>query len=399
MTTRHAARVPGRSKRAIVAAAGSLALVASALVMSPAEAAGVEDFNAPLLGTTATAQVTRFPSAAEITCSDAACTDGIFAQVEQRGVEYSTTRIMPDAGYTRVPQFRRGVASTWFDATRATTDVAYVTFVIAEYASGSDMVSVAKAIAAGTETSLAPIQVGGREVWVGETLNKSESDNVYAGTGFKSAYVLGENSFVRAGCQLGESVLATTTCTIPGLAKLAVRIADRAPQPVVGRAQLGRILPASYPKGMRPLVLSSVNSAVGWGTATHDAALLAAVDKQPTALTQFTLSGAPRMAVDAVFSGLAKSSLARAFVAERCVSTATRACRTTKLPGGLGYQNFYFDAGTKRGNARIIFVGAGNGRLVSVDCNKRVIAGAMTVAEQAKCTKAATALLASTVAS
>ena len=387
------------SRTSIPALVVAAALAASVIAAAPAQAETVLDFDAPLLGTTATLQTTRLATASDVTCSDAACTSGIFRTVTSGGFEYSSVDLMRDAGYTRPPQFRRGISQSWYDATAADADVAYMTVALAEYAPGSDMVSVATSVAALGGITLSPMTVDGVDVLVGESVNASDTDNVYTGSAFKSAVVIGTDSMVRAGCQLGGAQVAATTCTTANLAQLAVKVSRQSPLDAVpGQAKINRLLPDGFPAGMRPLVLASATAEDAWVPSISNEALLAELDKSPSAVTQFTLRGAPRMGVTAVFSALEESSMAKGFIARKCESTATRVCKTTRLQGGIGYQNLSYDKGTKRDSARLTFVGAGNGRLVSVGCYKRKpTVGAMTVKEQAMCTTAAKELLKETV--
>lgn len=383
------------SRTSIPALVVAAALAASVIAAAPAQAETVLDFDAPLLGTTATLQTTRLATASDVTCSDAACTSGIFRKVTSGGFEYSSVDLMRDAGYTRPPQFRRGISQSWYDATAADADVAYMTVALAEYAPGSDMVSVATSVAALGGITLSPMTVDGVDVLVGESVNASDTDNVYTGSAFKSAVVIGADSMVRAGCQLGGAQVAATTCTTANLAQLAVKVSRQSPLAAVpGQSSINRLLPTAFPAGMRPLVLASATAEDAWGMSISNAALLAELDKSPSAVTQFTLAGAPRMAVTAVFSALGKPGMANGFIARTCQSNATRVCKTTQLRDGLGYQNLSYDKGSKRDNARLTFFGAGNGRLVSMGCYKRKpTVGAMTVKEQAMCTTAAKALL------
>ena len=383
------------SRTSIPAIAVAVALAASVIAAAPAQAETVSDFDAPLLGTTATLQTTRLATAADITCSDAACTTGIFRKVMSGGFEYSSVELMRDAGYTRPAEFRRGISQSWYDATAADADFAYMTVALGEYAAGSDMVAVATSIAALGGITLSPTTVDGVEVWIGETTNTSDADNVYTGSAFKSAVVLGTNSMIRATCQLDGAQVESTTCTVANLAQLAVKVAKKSPRATVsGQSKINRILPNSLPIGMRPLVLASESAEDAWGMLMSDTALLAELDKYPSAVTQFTLVGAPRMAVDVIISALSNSKIADGFIGESCESSATRICRTTKLPGGFGYQNLSYDKGTKRDNARLTFVGVGNGRLMSIDCYKRKpTAGTMTLKEQSMCITAAKKLL------
>ena len=386
------------STRSFIAAAAA-ALSLSVIAAAPASAETVGSFDAPLLTSTGTSQLTRFPTTAELTCSDTACTSGIFAKPVWMWNEYSTDRIMRDSGYTQVPEFRRGVGASWSDDSVQGDDIAVLSLIVGEYASGSDLVQVAKTIAAKTDTVLSLRQVDGSDVWAGETVNASDSQNIYAGTGFKSAYVLSDTALYRAGCQLGGAQVTASTCTLDNLSKVAIQFARRAESPVVGQADINSLMPESFPAGMRPLILTSVTGQQAWGSSVSNPVLLAQLSKKPSAVTQFTIAGAPRMSVDVTFGALDKAAQAKEYISRKCISdSTTRDCVTTKLPGGIGYKVNIFDRGTKNAFPSLNFRGAGNGRLILMSCSKRRnSAGGMTAKDVRLCTTAAKELLKATV--
>ena len=375
--------------RALGATAGAMTLLLTGVTMPSAQALPTDEFDAPLLGFTASEQLTRMPSLDEVQCSDAACTTGLFPRAALTLTEYSTSSIMPDAGYARVPEFRRGVNELWRDLTVRKGDTSIASFTIAEYQPGSDMRKVMADTAAQTGTPLTERIVNGTSVFVGETVNASESDNNFSGTAFKSAYVLGTDSLVRAGCQAGGTGVQTSRCTVENLIPLAIAIANKAPaRAIPGASRLAKLAPQPLPADLQPLIVNSTGGDQPWAIDISNPKLLAALRGKPTASAQYTIEGSPRMHVFSQSTELANPRLALGYVKRPCSVTVEGAsCRDRLLPGGLGMVTTYIDDTATGEVGQIEIRGIGKRSLIDFGCFKRgAVSGYLTKQEIARCT-------------
>lgn len=365
----------------------------------PAQAASSSQFDAPLLGTTATAQAARFPSSVDLACSDAACTTGVLRNPVGGEVEYSTSTIVRDPGYTAVPEFERGLMTVWSDRGVRSGDVDSVSFAIGQYAAGSDLVAVSKAIAAKVDMALSPVQVDGLEVWAGEIVNDTDSANVYNGSAFKIASVISGDSIIRGTCSSGGTRTQTSDCTLPKLEHLVTALAQRQPGLSAGdRATINRLVPSTVARGITPLVAITGQSPALWGADISNPNLLTVMSRSKSVFAQYTMDGAPHVRLRALYAAVTSTKTALGYVNRPCTTVAQRDCRVTRLVGGVGVQRLYSDTGTTLGRATMVFTGAGNGRLVRIECNQRhQLYGEFTAAQRAQCTKAATRLLAAAV--
>jgi hypothetical protein len=383
-------------QRQVLSVALVTAFLSAGLMAPTAQGVPVEEFDAPLLGSTASAQLTRMPSLNQIQCSDAACTTGLFPRASLNRVEYSTKRIMPDAGYTRVPEFVRGVLETWSDTTVQEGGVSFASFTIAEYQPGSDMRSVMTAIADLSGSQLTARVVEGTTVFVGETINASDEANNFSGTSFKSAYILGTDHLIRAGCQAGGSGVETSRCTVDNLIPLALSIANAQPQRSVPREQaLKALAPTSVPAGLRPLVVASVGADQPWALEVSNKKLLAALEGQPTALAQYTLQGSPGMYVSTLTTPLTKPALARGLLNRPCTSVAGESsCTDRKIRGAQGVVTTFTENDQGGGVSAVTVQGVVNTSLLSFTCFKRVgVSGFLTKREVARCASLGSTML------
>lgn len=381
--------VKGTRMRTLAIGSAAIGLLAVGLATaSPASALDTAEYDAPLLGTTATAQATRLPSLAEVQCSDAACTTGLFPKTSLSYVEYSTDSFIREAGYTQVPEFRRGVYTVWQDRTKDDDASSFASFVIAEYAPGSDMRKVAEATAALTGTPLSERQVDGTTVLVGQVVNDNDDDNIYTGTAFRSAIVLGTDSMVRAGCQMGGTSVEKSRCTVDGLARIAVAIAARQPAAPADAAALGALPPRSLPSGLDAVVTVSASAGNPWNDPDLGKAVRAALAGKPTAISQYALAGMPDVYVSTTASPLAKG-LARKFATRSCDVPDGYTCAKRSLAGGSATQLTITKQGTKGAKDTVISVtvaGAGRGVAIEAGCSKRVpISGPFTARELSRC--------------
>lgn len=380
----------------IASVALATAFITAGLAAPAAQAVPVDDFDAQLLGTTASEQLTRMPSLSDVQCADATCSTGIFPEAALSLVEYSTTRIMPDAGYTRVPEFRRGVNVLWRDMTVQPGDTSFASFTIAEFEAESDMTKVMQAVAAQTGTPLTPSTVGGVTVYSGEVLNASEDENDFSGTSFKSAYVLGTDSFIRAGCQAGDSGVQSSRCTVANLIPLAVSIATKQPaKSVPGAKDLEGLAPVALPAGLEPLVVANASDARPWAIDVSNRKLLAALDGQPTAMAQYTLQGSPRMYVSTLSTKLTKPGQARGFLDRPCrVTVDDVSCTDRELPKGRGTVTLFTDDTANGAVEQVTVEGLAGDSLLSLSCFKRqAVSGYLTKKEIATCTSLGSAML------
>ena len=372
-----------------IALAAPLALLLAAISVPSAQALPLNDFDAPLLGTTATAQLTRMPTLEQVTCSDANCTTGLYPETALRSVEYSTKTVMPDAGYTRVPEFLRGVLVNWTDLTAAEGSSSFASFVIAEYQPGSDMRKVMTDTAALSGTTLTERVINGQSIFVGETVNEREDENNFSGTAFKSVFILGIDSLIRAGCQAGGSAVQTSRCTVEGLIPLALSIANTSPsKKLIDAAQLESLAPEALPKALQPLVVASVGNDQAWATESSNKKLLSYLNGKPTAFAQYTIEGSPRMNVYSRSSKIGSQSVARGFIERACqVSDDEASCRDRKIAGGRGVATTYIDDRDQGGVVEVTVRGTSRDSLILFGCFKRsAVSGFLSKAEVAKCT-------------
>ena len=397
---------PSRLAFSVKKILGVGAVVASTSMMlascssTPPASLAVEAFNAPLMGTTATAQATRFPELSEVLCSDDSCSEGLFESASSGGVEYSTRQIMRDASYTQVPEFRQGVLASWSDASVAEGAYASASFTIAEYAAGTNLETVITEISDMVGISLTKTEVDSVTVWSGEASDESDDENIYSGTNFKAVYAIQDNSIIRATCQFDAVAAKTTKCALGNMTKMVVGISKKSPSTVLpDEEKITSALPTHYPADMRPLVVISVPSQAAWGErVSSDDPLYPELANSSTAMTQFTLSGSPRMRIKANFTDIEASQNLTDFVEDGCHPTDTRDCVSEELPGSLAIQKTYFDKGTDFANAQASIIGAGNGRLLEMFCQKRVpVAGQLTEQDRVLCTETATELFALTL--
>lgn len=383
-------------QRQVLSVALATAFVSAGLSVPSAQAVPIDEFDAPLLGTTATEQLTRMPTLDQVRCSDAACSSGLFPQTAVSLVEYSTPAIMPDAGYTRVPEFRRGVNVVWSDLTVRKGDTSFATFTIAEYQPGSNINAIMDSIAAQTRTPLTKSVVQGVTVFSGEVVNESDDENDFSGTSFKSAYVLGTNSFVRAGCQAGESGVQSSRCTVANLIPLAISMAQAQPQSAISQSgALTRLAPTSLPSSLQPLVVASVSDDQPWATDVTNKKLLAALNGQATAVAQYTIEGSPRMYVGTLTTKLDAPELARGYLNRACTVYAEEdMCTTRKLPGGNGVVTTYTRGSRDEAVVLVSIRGLTRNGLVEFSCFKReAVSGYLTKREIAQCSALARGVL------
>lgn len=380
----------------IASVALATAVITAGLAAPAASAVPVDDFDAPLLGTTTSAQLTRMPTLSDVACADTTCTTGLFPAAALSLVEYSTTRIMPDAGYTRVAEFRRGVNVLWRDLTVRPGDTSFATFTIAEFEPGSDMTQVMESIAAQTGTPLTPSTVGSVTVYSGEVINASDDENNFAGTSFKSAYVLGTDSFVRAGCQAGGTGVQTSRCTVANLIPLAVSIAAAQPAAAIPGAQrLEGLAPTTLPAGLKPLVVVNASDARPWAMKVSNQKLLTALDGQPSAMAQYTLPSSPRMFVSTLTTKLRKPVLAHGFLDRPCkLDVADHSCTDRELASGRGTVTLYANDAADGAVEQMTVQGLSGDSLLLLTCFKRQsVSGYLTKKEIATCTSLANAML------
>lgn len=380
-----------------VAGAIVLVLVILCAPLSAQASNSINQFDAPLLGTTATAQATRLPFASQIKCSDAQCSTGIFEEVSGGIVEYSTRYIMRDSSYTQVKEFKRGVMSSWADESVPAGSYASANFTIAEMLPGSDMVAVAQDIASLVDITLKETTVNNTTVWAGES-NTNDADNIYSGSSFKTSFVLGNDSFIRAACQYDERAAADTHCTLQGLSQLVVSISEKKPSEKLYReSSIISALPTDFPADMRPLVITSVASKAAWAPLGASDQLIKELATSRTGMAQFSLSGAARVRVPVAFTHIASSEAVRDYVSAQCESTETRYCFTESLPNNVGYVSAYFDKGTDFGRAVVEYVGYGNNNLVKMLCQKRYqVTSELSQDDFSLCTEMAIELLTNT---
>lgn len=366
-----------------VCAAGIVALLAT---VSPASAAGVVDFDAPLLGSTASQHWSRLPDPADLLCGNG-CDTGLLPGLAS---ENGTAVYIP-----------AGPAS-WGVLSDEPSLVGKVT----RFYQGDGMFAGAQIIELKPGTAVEPVltrlvraditstgakpkkevfsktrQSDGWTVWLSEgVVPKGRSSDL-----FQSAYAYKGNEIVRVYCD-GEIRYGGTFCG--GLVDTALKIARTKPGPRISN-QSAALVPKAPIPGLSPDFASSINSREYWGNTLEALPQLVNALGPETLAMQWSAPANPALRIIATVTTLTDQRGLKTFLADLCPSGASGCTRVRNLApaprGGLAAGMSARPEG-ETGDWALEFQAGDGQRILDVQCT----AGdgyvrSLTTAERAAC--------------
>lgn len=379
------------SRRAALAAAGG----AAALVITavPAHASGVSDFDAALLGSTASQHWSRLPDPVDLLCKDA-CRRGLLPGLAS---ENGTATYIP-AGPASWGVLAEDPALVGKVARFYQGDSLYAGAQILEIRPGTpiepllarmvheDLANVgatpAKTVASKVRES------DGWTVWISEGVTpKGRSFDR-----FQSAYAAKGNEIVRVYCD-GAVRFGGAFCG--GLKDIALSIARAKPAATIS-ARSAALAPKAPIAGLSADFASTIDSREFWGNILQaPTPMVKALGPESLAL-QWSVPDAPALTVNAAITTLKRQQGLKAFLATLCKAgdptcTAVKALGTTPRGGQAAGASARPEGET--GDWWLEFQAGDNRRVLDVQCYaKDGYARALTSTERTACTRAIAAV-------
>lgn len=355
-------------------------VMSSVIVTSPTVSAEtLSDFSAPLLGTTATAQLTRAPDARELSCTRG-CASGLFrGPAYPQGVSYVTPGPAAWGVLSSSPALAAKVSRFYFgdhDQSAAVT--------LIQTSSGADTAATVLQIAKDDNVSsrkLAKTQATG-----GWTLWTSADVAVGGGSSRKAAYAGRPGQIVRVACTHSSSASSAGECTNVGA--LALTIAQK--QPSVPQIA-ANLLPAGTPTGVTSQVADLQDSAGIWGQWLGGPASFVSALGPLSSTLEWSVAGAPALTLSGVLTTLTSTAPLGEFLATLCTPSTKTKCSVIKdlpasVPAGVqaSAASFYLEPNAAPSAIEVQL--GGMGKMVDLGCAvKDGFTRAMTAREISAC--------------
>ena len=279
--------------------------------------------------TDASAQAGRFPTTAQLRCSDAQCGAGLLMDPMFTAMEFRDSQIIGGGVFALAPGYLNKVSAFWSDVSTRQSVAGGVGLSInlALFTTLSKAKDAVVADAAKEGLRLARISDAGL---AGRWLADLTAPD---GTRLRYAYVVTQSpepTVIRGVCALWGTSRRSPTCGSINLLTTISEIALRAPTPVMPSEV------AIPPTGLRPVLVMQVYGSGAWAAESPHDALLVAMADTTTTVVQYTPSGQPRMAVYQRTVNLPASTDVRAFVDAPCEPELPGTlCRSEALPEGM----------------------------------------------------------------
>ena len=352
--------------RSRIRAVGLAAAVILMIQAVPASAATpLEEFDAPIFGTSASNVATVMPSVVDVSCAHDQCTTGVLpSPVLIDSTRYFSTTVAPGGAFATAPGFQAKVMRSWFHEDEG--DRADFVLMLIEFSSGSNLEAVVAAEASALELTLTgPVQVNGLTTWTASS---------GAGTGVVSrySYSVSGSKLAYGRCRLDESLIALGACDEQKVAAITSAAGARVAPTSIRLSKPARALIPATPTGMNGVVLNQQLSSnlfpVGNPAMTSSPAVARQFAGTLGVDLQYSITAAPGLYVIAQIAPV-DTVASRAAVGPLCRGTDAGTCSSTKIRGsGRGYIA-RFDAADST-PAMVGGVWNGSGRWLTVSCQQ-----------------------------
>ena len=372
-----------------LAAATATATAGIIVTAGPAHAAGVSDFDAPLLGSTASRHWSRLPDPIDLLCKDAcrkgllpglASENGAAAYIPAGPASWGVLANDP-ALIGKVARFYQGdslYAGAQIVEIRPGTPLEPLVSRMAQEDLAHVGVSRAKAVAS-TST-----QSDGWTVWITEAVSPKDRSL----DRFQAAYAAKGNEIIRVFCD-GAMRFGSAFCG--GLSDTALSIA-RAKLGATIPARTAALAPATPVSGLSPDFASKIDSREFWGNVLQaPMSMIRGLGPQTLAL-QWSVPDAPALTVNAAVTTLKRQQGLKAFLGTLCAAgnpTCTTATTLGPTPRGGRAAGMAGRPEGETGDWWMEFQAGDNRRVADLQCfAKEGYTRALTPAERTACAKA-----------
>ena len=349
---------------------GAVGLASAALLMlqsTPASAATpLDEFDAPIFGTSASLVTTVMPTVADVACAHDACTTGVLpSPVIVESSRYFSTTVAPGGLFSNVPGFQSKVIRSWghYDE----SDQASLSIMLVDFTVGTDLAAaVASDASARGLTLTGPVQAGDLTTWT--ATDPANAD--YAGT---QVYVASGARLALGRCQMTPSLASTGACAEQNVAALTTAAATKAVPTTIRVSPKAAALVPSTPKGMSGVIFSQQLSRnlieVANPVMTSSKVVARQLAGTVSVDLQYGIKAAPGLYVTAQIAPV-DSPASRAAVGSPCGASDTWTCTSSKLRGsGRGYVQRLAYADAPKDVVLVTGLWNGSGRWLTVTCN------------------------------
>ena len=279
----------------------------------------------------ASLQATRFPTAEQLRCSDAGCSQGLLVEPMFTGMEYRDARTIGGGAFAESSGYRGKVSAFWSDVPtrQSVSGGAGLSINLAVFSSVRDAKNAILADATAEGTRLIKVSDAG-------LLNRWLSDGTAPdGTRLRYAYVISadpEPTVIRGVCALWGTSRRSSRCSAISLLTMISEVALRAP-----RATAPSLLPVA-PTGATNVLTTTLQGSSAWAADSPGRALLTAVSDATTTVAQYRIAGQLNVAATARVVTAPADRDATAitqYVEAACEPVVPgTTCRSQQLPGG-----------------------------------------------------------------
>ena len=348
----------------------AVGLAAAALLMVPSAPASaatpLDEFDAPIFGTSASVVATVMPSLAEVACAHDTCTTGVLpAPVLITSTRYFSTSVAPGGAFAAAPGFQAKVIRSWMHGDDA--DDADFTLMLIEFAGGSNLDAVVAAEAAARGLTLTgPVQVNGLTTW-------TASGGVGTGVVSRYSYSVSGTKLAYGRCNMSESLLAVGACDEQKVAALTTAAATRAVPASVRLSKSAQALIPTTPKGMSGVVATQQLSRNLMDVANPEVTSAPRVARQLAGTTsvdlQYGITAQPGLYVVTQIAPV-DTPASRAAIETPCEPSDTWTCTSTTIRGsGRGYLERLALTDAPKKVVMLAGTWNGSGRWMTVSCN------------------------------
>lgn len=363
---------------------GALTISTMALTAGSAFATTAANFNAPMFGTTATLTEARMPTYAQVSCSDAKCTNGVIPSAQGGFTQYSSPAVASGGVFATSPGFIAKLNKSWSNVTQEdSVNYSAMTINFTQFAPNTDLTALVTSNAAELKLPLtAQEKTGSTSTWSGSAVIDGDNWNV--------VYVAQGDAIVRAVCQQFGTEKGSVTCPMPNVRTLALQVVNTPPATSLAEAtSIAGLIPQT-PSQLKPVLLNIEPAQALWTSNAPGAQLnrAMAIRKNSVAL-QYGIQGSPQLTLRTKVAAIATETPARPFVKTICgkAVASTDTCKLSKLPGeSYGFIGASSKQATPNEVARMSLHFTGSNKLGDASCGTLTPReGGLTKNEQAIC--------------